>query len=271
MVGPTTTERGSRDPSPSSQRPTGRPSSDPPGAAPRLRRLLTPRTLVLTLLAVTLLAGGIWVLYGSDWLRVERVKVSGTEVLTTEQVISAAGVPMGAPLVSVDTDGIESRLRERLPRIDDVEVARSWPHGVTLTVTERTPVLLLTKGARFVEVDAGGVRFATVDKAPASVPLLKLSTVQAPSLRRFPVDRLIGEAVDVTSQLPVKVSKNVRSLVVRSYDDMSLELTDGRTVAWGNPEEGESKARALTALLKADPGARHFDVSSPIAPASSGS
>ncbi|MCM2392404.1 cell division protein FtsQ/DivIB [Streptomyces albipurpureus] len=271
MAGPTTAERGARDPSQSSQRPSGPSPDGPDSRATRLRRLLTPRVLLLALAALALVAGGIWLLYGSDWLRVERVQATGTRVLTTEQVVRAAAVPMGAPLISLDTDSIEARLRERIPRIDSVEVSRSWPHGITLAVTERKPVLLLPKGEQFVEVDAGGVRFATVDKAPKAVPLLKLSTEQAPSLRRFPTDRLIAEAVLLTGQLPEKVAQNTRSVVVRSYDDMSLELGDGRVVVWGSPEEGEAKARALAALLKAAPKARRFDVSSPIAPASSGS
>ena len=62
-----------------------------------------------------------------------------------------------------------------------------------------------------------------------------------------------------------------RTVLVRSYDDVELELADGRTVAWGSAENGRAKARSLTALMKAASGARHFDVSVPTAPASSGS
>lgn len=66
----------------------------------------------------------------------------------------------------MDTGAIADRLRQKLPRIDSVDVVRSWPHGVSLKVTERKPVLLVEKGEKFIEVDAQGVRFATVDKAP---------------------------------------------------------------------------------------------------------
>ena len=55
------------------------------------------------MLAAALGGFGVWALYGSNWLLVERVSVSGTEVLTTEQVRAAAGVPVGTPLLSVDT------------------------------------------------------------------------------------------------------------------------------------------------------------------------
>lgn len=222
-----------------------------------------------------LAAGAVWALYGSRWLRVERVSVSGTEVLTPAQVREAAAVPVGAPLVSVDTDAIEARLRSELPRIDSVDVVRSWPHGVGLKVTERKPVLLVQKGRNFVEVDDQGVRFATVSEAPKGVPLLKWelssSGSTSASLRRFGEARLVREAVRAAVALPAAVARDTRLVKVRSYDDISLDLGGGRTVAWGSAEKGAAKARTLTALMKASPGARHFDVSVPTAPASSGS
>lgn len=79
------------------------------------------------------------------------------------------------------------------------------------------------------------------------------------------------EAVRVAGDLPPAVARDTRAVRVRSYDDVSLELSGGRTVAWGSGEKGDTKATTLTALMKAAPKARHFDVSVPTAPASSGS
>ncbi|MFD7575612.1 cell division protein FtsQ/DivIB, partial [Streptomyces sp. NPDC059810] len=245
----------------------------PPGRAPRQPPPGAPGTRVLLIaLAVLLLAaGGIWALYGSNWFRVERVKTSGTSVLTPGEVEAVAAVPMGAPLVTVDTEAIEARLRERLPRIESVDVVRSWPHGIGLKVTERKPVLLMEKGGKFIEVDATGMRFATVDTAPRGVPRLVLDSASSPSLRRFGADRLLREAVRVRGELPAEIARNTRVVRVTSYDSVTLELTRGRTVFWGSGEHGPVKARVLTALLKATPKAGHFDVSAPTAPASSGS
>jgi cell division protein FtsQ len=235
--------------------------------------------IIFLVLAVVLLGTCVtWVLYGSPWTRVERVSVSGTGVLTPDQVREAADVPIGSPLISVDTEAIEARLRVKLPRVDEVDVTRSWPHGIGLKVTERQPVLLVQKGSNFVEVDEEGVRFATVSEAPKNVPFLEMALSAsssggsgAASLRRFGEDRLVREAVKAAGDIPAAVARQTRALKVRSYDDISLELGDGRTVSWGSSEEGALKARTLTALMKAAPDARHFDVSVPTAPASSGS
>ncbi|GGJ25346.1 cell division protein FtsQ [Streptomyces brasiliensis] len=239
-------------------------------------RKLRLRTIVILAVALVLLgAGSVWLLYGSQWLRVKRVTVSGTDVLTPAQVREAAEVPVGAPLVSVDTGAIEDRLRRKLPRIDTADVVRSWPGGIGLKVVERTPVLVVRTDGKFLEVDDDGVRFATVGQAPKGVPTLELSASRSgsatASLRRFGTDRLVREAVRVAGAIPAAVARDTRAVKVLSYDDISLELSGGRTVAWGSGENGRAKARTLTALMKAASGARHFDVSVPTAPASSGS
>lgn len=264
MAGPTTAERGER-PQESS--------------GPQLvRRLGTRRLRVIVILAVAVVllgAGSDWALYGSGWLRVERVSVSGTRVLTPGEVRDAAAVRVGAPMISVDAGRVEARLRQKLTRIDTVDVVRAWPHGIGLKVTERTPVLLVRKGGNFVEIDEEGNRFATVSQAPKGAPLLELSVSRSASaaagLRRFGTDRLVREAVRVVGDVPAAVAQLTRTVHVRSYDDISLELGDGRTVVWGSGENGPAKARTLTALMKAAADARHFDVSVSTAPVSSGS
>ncbi|MGW0608752.1 cell division protein FtsQ/DivIB [Streptomyces sp. NPDC002640] len=270
MAGTTTAERGERRREPAGE----------PGPAPSWRDRLPapprPRTLVAGGAVAALLAAGVlWLLYGSPWLRVDEVRVTGTTVLGEDEVRRAAAVPPALPLASVDTDELEARVRAELPRVESVEADRDWPNGVTLKVTERTAVLILAERGRFVEVDASGTRFATLPKAPESVPLLELdpSTEESArsSLRRFGRDRLLGEAVRVAGDIPDAIARDTRAVKVRTFDAFSLELEDGRTVVWGSPEEGEAKARTLRALMKATPKARHFDVSVPSAPASSAS
>ncbi|GAA0490637.1 cell division protein FtsQ/DivIB [Streptomyces olivaceiscleroticus] len=282
MAGPTTARRGERHGAPAGPSADSDVSEERRGS--RLPRLRLPqsgagrpgrprrRTLIAGTVLIALLGGfGTWALYGSDWLRAEHVQVHGTDVLTEREVRAAADVPLGAPLASVDTDGITARLGDRLRRIKSVDVTRSWPDTVALTVTERQPVLVVQKGGKFIEVDDRGVRFATVGTAPRAVPRLEMDAADSPSLRRFGIPALNRAAVQVATALPDTVGKDVRVIRVRSYDSITLELTGGRRVEWGSEEHGTEKAKVLGALLKAARDARHFDVSVPSAPAASGS
>lgn len=247
---------------------------DPPGG--RRLRLTRRRTLAaLGVLVLVLGAFGVWALYGSSWLRVEKVSVDGTRVLTERRVLDVANVPLGAPLASLDKAAVERRVRVGLRRVEEVRVVRAWPHGVGIHLTERRPVLLLRKGEgnrrRYVEVDAAGVRFATVDEAPDGVPYLVLEKrPDGPAKQRFGPTALRRAAADVVTDLPARVRRDARTVRVGSYDEVTVELTGDRTVRWGSPERGAAKASALSALMKAAPDATRLDVTAPTAPAASG-
>ncbi|MEU5428727.1 FtsQ-type POTRA domain-containing protein [Streptomyces olivoreticuli] len=274
MAGPTTAQRGG---SKSKNAKSGKsvrsgPSRPAAGRAPRRSRPTRRRRIVFWVVVTTLAGSAVgWAFYGSSWLRATQVDVSGARVLTPEEVRAAAAAPLGEPLVSVDTDAIADRLRKALPRIDTVSVERSWPHTIDLKVVERQPRAIVEKGGKFIEIDGTGVRFATVDRAPQSVPRLSVEAADSPSLRRFGTGRLEREGVRVAESLPDGVRADTRVIHVRSYDSITLDLTGGRTVVWGSGERGDAKARTLTALLKAARGAGRFDVSAPSAPAVSGS
>ncbi|MCZ4098864.1 FtsQ-type POTRA domain-containing protein [Streptomyces sp. So13.3] len=260
MAGPTTAERGGK------AEPTA-----PPRRTPARRKRARRAVLILLVLVTVLAAAGTWLVYGSSWLRAQHVTVSGTKVLTADEVRAAAAVPLGGPLASVDTGAVEHRLLAALPRIAEVTVERDWPHGIGLKVTERTPSAVLKSGEKFIEVDAEGVRFATVVTAPAGAPLVELTPDQSPSLLHFGTKSLLRAAVEVSASLPDSVRKDARVIRMRSYDSVTVELSGGRTVVWGSSEEGEQKASVLIALMKAAKNANRFDVSAPSAPAASGS
>ncbi|MFG3255856.1 cell division protein FtsQ/DivIB [Streptomyces sp. NPDC048172] len=265
------------------ERARARPSPDPSGSGSggdrptrsRLRpRMRVPgrRTLVVTLVLVVLLgAFAVYALYGSPWLRVGHVSVSGNQKLGKAEITRAAAVPEGAPLATVDKTAIAHRVSAALPRVGRVDVVRSWPDGIGLKVTERRPELLMKSAGKYVEVDAEGVRFATVGRPPKGVPLLELEAERSASLRHFGAARLRREAVRAAAALPESLHRATRTVRVSSYDSITLELSHDRTVLWGSAERGKAKAKSLTALMKAAEDESHFDVSVPSAPAASGS
>ncbi|MEO3753043.1 FtsQ-type POTRA domain-containing protein [Streptomyces sp. B6B3] len=269
MAGATTAERGG------GRGPTGR-VAGPPSPAPRARRRLPRRRILVVLLVLALLLGGFggWALYGSDWLRVERVTVHWTEggphQVTEDQILAAARVPVGDPMIALDKDAVRDRLLDALPRVASVAVVRAWPHGVTLKVTERESEVVMRSAGGYTEVDGAGVPFAETDERPPGVPLLELELENSPSLSRFGADRIRREAVGVAAALPPAVRRDTHVIRVASYDSVTLELSGGRTVLWGSPEDSAAKAEALTRVMKAADDATHFDVSVVTAPAASG-
>jgi cell division protein FtsQ len=238
-----------------------------PAAPGRLRLSRRGYALIGVLLAA-LLGSGSWLVYFSSVLDVRTVTVGGTRVLTRDQVLAAAAVPLGGPLERLDTGAAAARVRRALARVASVDVSTSLPHTVRIQVTERVAIAAI-KGddGQYTQVDAGGVRFASSATAPAGVPVVELALSPAgkSALAAFPEQVLVASAVEVAKALPASVALRTRSVVVHSYDDLELQLSSGAQVLWGSPERAPRKAVVLAALLRQQ--GTTYDVSAPDDPA----
>ncbi|MFQ1001061.1 cell division protein FtsQ/DivIB [Modestobacter sp. SSW1-42] len=226
------------------------------------RRVARDRRLVLGLGAVVVLVAlAAWLLLASPLLAVRTVQVDGAARLAADEVAGVAGVAVGTPLVRVDTAAAAGRVGQ-LPQVASVEVTRGWPGTVVVTVQERVPVAVVrTDGDRRL-VDAGGVVFETVT-GPVPDGVVPLE-VPAPG----PDDAATRAALGAVTALPGEVRAQLTGVTARTADDVTLTLTDGRTVRWGSAELTDRKAEVLGALLQQieagaiEPGAL-LDVSTP--------
>ena len=192
------------------------------------------------LAAVAVLA---WLLLVGPLLAVRAVHVDGLRTLPADQVREAAGIEAGTPLLRVDLGGAAARVA-RLPTVASVEVTRDWPASVVITVVERVPVAVVGEPGRRSLVDADGVLFDTVTGSPPDgvVPL----DVESPG----PDDAATMAGIAAIGSLPADVRKQVTAAAAASADDISLTLTDGTVVRWGDASESDAKSAALVGLLE---------------------
>jgi cell division protein FtsQ len=216
------------------------------------RRWLAWRRLLLLVVVVGALVGGGWLVFFSSALSVERVEVSGTDVLEPRQVRVVADVPLGEPLATIALDSIAARV-ESLAPVDAVDVSRAWPDRVRIRVTEREAVAVVERAGAVQGVDEDGVLFRTYRSAPPRLPLVKVSAATRSAA--------LAEAARVVDALPDDLAGRVDHLTVQTIDSISLQLGNGRTVFWGSAAESESKARVLAVLLEQK--ASVYDVSVP--------
>jgi cell division protein FtsQ len=194
-----------------------------------------------------------WLVYGTGVLGVRSVEVSGTRILSAEQVRQAASVPSGMPLARVDLVAVRARVAGLAP-VGQVSVVRDWPSTVRIEVVERTAVAAVPRNGRFLLIDAGGTGFLTVAGRPGQLPLVR---VGAPG----PDDPTTRAALRVLAALGAPLRAQLLALAAEAPTRIRLELRDGRTVFWGDATENETKAQVATALLSR-PGTR-IDVSAP--------
>lgn len=221
----------------------------------RRRRL---RLAGVLLLVVALVAGAVWLVTASPVFSAKAVTVTGTSILKPDAVRSAAAVPLGRPLVGIDTDAVLSRV-EQIPAVERAEVGRTFPSTITVKVTERSLTYVVKGQGGFLWVDATGHVFNTTKEQPKNVLIADVRTDDP---------RLLAGVGTVARALPGQVRSRTKVITAQTADSIGISLTDGARIVWGSSEQSDLKAQVIVPLLSVK--AKVYDVSAPTQPTTSG-
>lgn len=89
-------------------------------------------------------------------LPVGDVRLHGGETLTREDVLFDGGITEPVNVFQISTSELEDRLRQDV-RVADVEVSRSFPAYIDVTVTERKPAAVIQDAMGYAFLDKDGV------------------------------------------------------------------------------------------------------------------
>lgn len=223
-----------------------------PLARGRVRGL---KVMVWVVVLVVLFVGLGLLLYFTPIMAARNVVITGVGAVTQEEVIAAAAVKDGTPLLQVNTDDVAERVAT-IRRVASARVQREYPSTLRITVVERIPVVVKDYPDGPHLFDRDGVDFATAPPPP-NLPYLE---TENPG----PGDPPTKAALEVMTALRPEVAGQVAKVSAPSVAAVTLTLVDGREVVWGTNDRTEEKAQKLAALLT-QPG-HTYDVSSPDLP-----
>jgi cell division protein FtsQ len=198
-------------------------------------------------------------LYDAGLADVEGVTVTGAATVPVREILAAADVQLGRPLVAADTSGIAARVA-KLPGVASVQVGRSWPHTLTIEIVERVPVATAQTPQGTELVDGSGVVY-TGPMRPG-LPRLSFGAVG-------PNDASTVAALAALAALPEQLRAQVLTVDVSVAGEgaggqVMFGLTENRQVRWGTADRAADKAAVLAPLLT-QPG-KVYDVTSPDLP-----
>ncbi len=220
-----------------------------------VKRGLDPwRAAFFGVLILAILGGGAWALLGSSLLVVRHEEVTGNGPIPAAEILAAAGIRHGTPLISVNA-GAAARRVERIDQVLSATVGRAWPDTIVISVRRRTPVLAVAGHGRFALIDPSGVTVRWSRRRPVGMPLL----ANAPAQLRGSQD--VAAAATVLRELPARLRELVASIAAPSPQEVTLHLRGGVTVVWGGASHAQEKAGEVLLLLRTR--ARYYDVSDP--------
>jgi cell division protein FtsQ len=205
-------------------------------------------------LALLVVGGSVGAAY-SPLFAVETVTVEGTSALKAADVQKALSGQVGRPLALVDSSAVKAAL-VAFPLIETYRLEAHPPHDLVVRIVERTPIgVLQADDGRFIVVDAAGVVLSTSEARPAGYALIDVAG--GTGSKAFAA---VGTAL---RSLPAELRAQVDGATASTPDDIALKLSGGAQVVWGSAEQSALKTRSLQALMKANPSAATYDVSSP--------
>lgn len=106
------------------------------------RRRRKKKSALFTPLAFLLICAAL--VFGmSVFFRVSKIEVVGAVSYSTQEIIEASGVEEGDNLVIIDRSGSASRIKAKLPYVENVAVHRTLPNTVTIEVSESQALAFL--------------------------------------------------------------------------------------------------------------------------------
>lgn len=227
-------------------------------AASGRRRRPDPWKTWFFVVAAGALVGGVgWALLGSSFFVVRSVQVTGSGAISRGRVIAAARVPVGTPLIRVDTAAAARRI-ERITQVQSATVRRSWPDSLMINVVPRRPTFGVRDGRGYAVIDSYGVVLGRTRRLSHGLVRLEAPSVRASALRG---DAAVASAGAVVRRLPGWLRRRLSVVRASGEARIVLILRAGITVVWGSAGRTAAKAEEVAVLLRTK--ATYLDVSDP--------
>jgi len=207
-------------------------------------------------MAAALVAAVAWALFGSSLLVVRSVRTIGS-ALPRAQILQAARIRLGTPLIRVNTGAIARRV-EQLTKVQAAKVTRSWPDAIVIWTKQRTATFAVPEHPGYLLMDSYGVILGRAAIAPAWLVVLRSPIVRAWQAPPGPAVRAAGTVV---RNLPPWLRTQVSAVRAAGESDVILILRGGASILWGAPRRTAAKAAEVAILLRTK--ARSYDVSDP--------
>ncbi|MDY5132310.1 cell division protein FtsQ/DivIB [Actinotignum urinale] len=214
--------------------------------------------------ALLLVATVIWCiffnpLWGLDRRNITVVGMGKDSVVSAKEIAGFVGKDEGVPITRLSMRTIGQDVMNVFPEVKLAEVSRSWRNGLRVNLTMRTPVACIVTAKGCSATDRAGYIFPVKEEIARNLPRIELPHGSEKNRQQS----ITTSAVDVLVSLNAQVRAMVSRITVDKNGRVSLVLTSGKTVIWGDMSRPDIKSQALKALIN-EPGAT-IDISEPTA------
>ena len=227
----------------------------------RLRRVTTAAIVVVVVALVT------WALLLSPLLGLQpqRISVAGSDGSVSDKQVRDVLAPYtGDSLLRLDTGRLSTQVSDKLVRVRQAQVTRSWPRGLRVQLTMRVPVATVQGADGYQVLDNEAVVLERVPEAPSGLVTIVPDKTDGASGSQTISAKQVAAVTQVVGSLTPQTLAQVASGSATEAGQVTLTMSNGASVVWGDTQDNELKARVLATLMTTS--ASIYDVSSPHRP-----
>ena len=229
----------------------------------RLRRVTTAAVVVLVVVLMT------WALLFSPLLglKTQCISVIGSDgSVSDKQVRDVLASYAGDSLLRLDTGRLSAQVSDNLVRVRRAQVTRAWPRGLRVQLTMRVPVATVQGPDGYQILDNEAVVLERVPEAPSGLVTIMPDAAETGGAAgpRAISAKQVAAVTQVVGSLTPETLAQVSSGSATEAGQVTLTLSNGASVVWGDTRDNTLKARVLATLMTTS--ASIYDVSSPHRP-----
>ena len=160
-----------------------------------------------------------------------KIEVGGASLVSQQEIIDLAQVPLGTNIFSVPLEAVEKRL-EANPMIRNAKAARKWPSSLAITVEERRPVARILDNGQEYLVDTENKIIKNSLPSCSRLPLLSGLTLN---------DQRLPEITGFLNSLhkySAVLCARITGINLQNGGALLLDLSDGVKLYWGDMAVG---------------------------------
>ncbi|HJM28102.1 MAG: FtsQ-type POTRA domain-containing protein [Acidimicrobiales bacterium] len=202
------------------------------------------RVVLLTVSLLLLIAGAV-AITKSSLLDVDEIMVKGAESELADFVQERANIQISTPLLEVDSKGAIERIKE-IPQIKDARISKSFNGTLTVTVTQRNPVVAATDGSSWLLLDDEGRVVTRMLELPYGYPVVD-GFAELPRLGEWVPEQALP-AIHLAMNLPSILAANVST--IHAGDAIELILFGEGKILFGDTNNQSEKILAAATILE---------------------
>lgn len=212
------------------------------------------RGSILLRLVTMLVVVAVFVFGLAIFFKITEIQVTGNNVYTAEEVVSASGLEMGDNLVTVSKSAVVGKILAKLPYVEEISMERVLPGTVVIHVVESDVIYTVDgdDGGEWL-INGSGKILAKAD-ASADYPHLSGVTAQAPEIGSQITSEEQAENLTAALELlPLLEESEYISQVTEIQVDKTYDIVvlygDTYEIHLGGTEQLEYKMEYLAAIL----------------------